>query len=235
MTGCADIMPTSPRIRTCGFSATPPTLSLVDVGTSPSRCQAGSLSAMAPTPNYPIVTASEIEAALQTGSHGLDWDSKVERHGVCMSDLVGMTGLGVHFVRLDPGKESTVVHYHLHDSEYLYILSGSASLLLVDASLPDLTSTPSAPASGPMRTDYPVEERPLRPGDFVGFPGGINASKYAHGMRAGPEGVTYIMGGARNQMDVCCYPLVGVTRIFDHKDDKERRQVSDYPRFPTGP
>jgi quercetin dioxygenase-like cupin family protein len=44
-----------------------------------------------------------------------------------LSDTCGMTQLGVHLVRVEPGHESTEYHTHSHDEEWIYILSGRAT------------------------------------------------------------------------------------------------------------
>jgi len=178
---------------------------------------------------YPVVTAQEIESSLEESEHYLT--KGAVKSTFSMSDKAGMTSQGVHFVRLEPGKESTTIHYHLNESEWMYVLSGSATALFVDASLPDLQPpNRAAPVSGPMKTDLPVHEVEVKPGDFMGFQAGVRASRWAHGLRAGPNGCDYLCGGDREVLDICVYPLKGIARIFDSADP-EKFLVSDYPRF----
>ncbi|OCF37324.1 hypothetical protein I316_01233 [Kwoniella heveanensis BCC8398] len=178
---------------------------------------------------HPLLKAEDIDAKMKTKGHYLHPDAK--RTGV-----FGMSGLGVHKVRLPPHGESTRIHYHLHDSEWLYVLSGSGILQLIDASLErvphptkDAASITSSSAEtndspslsshegsgqqqqqrhqGHVLTDkYPIEEREISAGDFMGFQGGIGASRFAHGLKAGDEGIEYLMGGTRERIDICCYP-----------------------------
>ena len=99
------------------------------------------------------------------------------------------------------------MHYHLHESEWLYILSGSGTLQLLDARPRDLLPAKDKPDATTEELQDRVEEIELHPGDFVGLQSGLQASRWAHNMRSGPEGVTYLMGGERKSMDVCVYPL----------------------------
>ena len=41
-----------------------------------------------------------------------------------MSEVVGMTRVGVHIARVPPGKESMEYHTHHYEEEFLYILTG---------------------------------------------------------------------------------------------------------------
>ncbi|WWC62965.1 uncharacterized protein I303_105563 [Kwoniella dejecticola CBS 10117] len=183
-------------------------------------------------PHHPLLKNDEINAAMKGDKHYLNRDA--ERISVCMSDVVGMqdSGLGVHKVRLEPNGESTQIHYHLHDSEWLYILSGSGILQLIDASIHSPERKDNHPRNGSAdipKFDAPslegtkteIEERQVGPGDFIGFQGGVAASKYAHGLKASSEGLVYLMGGTREKLDVCCYPELGVSNISDAKSGQE--------------
>ncbi|WRT66724.1 uncharacterized protein IL334_003687 [Kwoniella shivajii] len=186
-------------------------------------------------PHHPLVKAEEIDTAMKGEKHYLNRDA--ERIGICMSDLVGMqnSGLGVHKVRLPPNGESTQIHYHLHDSEWLYILSGSGKLQLIDSNLLPTNEKHNHPRNG--SSDIPdhftpntktmipgeieIEERDVSQGDFIGFQGGVIASKYAHGLKASNQGIEYLMGGTREKLDICIYPELGVSNIADAKSGQE--------------
>ena len=58
---------------------------------------------------------------------------------------VGMQRIGVHIVRLQPGRESTQFHYHDADEEFLYVLEGRGIAEIGD------------------------ESYEVGPGDFMGF------------------------------------------------------------------
>nr|XP_031858544.1 uncharacterized protein CI109_006067 [Kwoniella shandongensis]KAA5525616.1 hypothetical protein CI109_006067 [Kwoniella shandongensis] len=174
---------------------------------------------MSLSPHHPLLVAAEIDAALKPNSHPLNPDNV--RHSACISDMVGMKGLGVHKIRLEPNVESTTIHYHLNGAEWFYILKGSATLLLIDASIPHHEGFKAfSDATWTSRNvedakEYQVEERQVGPGDFMGFQGGLTAGQYAHGLRAGPEGLEYLCGGTRDTFDVCCYPQKGITNMFE--------------------
>ncbi|KAK6907874.1 hypothetical protein I203_101875 [Kwoniella mangroviensis CBS 8507] len=172
-------------------------------------------------PPFPLVKSDTINSSMVSKRHRLNNDA--ERIGVCMSDMAGLKGLGVHKVRLPPNGESTEIHYHLQDSEWLYVLSGTGILLLQDASGSFDTSDDSknnrligrVTAKSGESSQSRVEEHQIASGDFMGFQGGILASKFAHSLRAGPEGLEYLMGGTRERVDVCCYPRLGIRDVFE--------------------
>ncbi|WWC88308.1 uncharacterized protein L201_003216 [Kwoniella dendrophila CBS 6074] len=191
-------------------------------------------------PHHPLLKAEEIDSALK--GHGHYLNREAVRHSTCMSDTVGMqkSGLGVHKVRLEPHCESTQIHYHLNDSEWLYILSGSGILQLIDSSIlgnqeeeeknqkshPREKDSKVPNASLPIanninRQDVDIEEREVSPGDFIGFQGGTKAGKYAHGLKAGSKGLEYLMGGTRKDFDICCYPELGISNIADKLSGQE--------------
>ena len=66
-----------------------------------------------------------------------------------LGDAGGLTQYGVNLVTLAPGEWSAQRHWHSHEDEFVYVLSGHPTLV-TDAS----------------------EER-LSPGDCAGFPGGV--------------------------------------------------------------
>jgi uncharacterized cupin superfamily protein len=51
-----------------------------------------------------------------------------------------------------------------------------------------------------------IQELRVSNGDFGGFHYGPMAAKFAHGLRAGEDGLEYLMGGKRREMDMRCYP-----------------------------
>jgi len=195
-----------------------------------------------PVPHPPYLPREEIESNLTPYPHGLN--PGAVRHQFCMSDAVGMKecGYGVHFVRLDPGVESTTIHYHLLESEWIYILRGTAILQHIDSSLQHITSSPTlAPTNAP-NTPIPwttgnpnldVVETELKSGDFVGWPAGLQSASWAHGLRAGPTGVEYLMGGSREKFDICVYPRLGKAMISDEKfPDGKEFAMAQVPVFP---
>ena len=108
-----------------------------------------------------------------------------------LSDAAGMQRIGVHLVRLEPGRESTQFHYHDADEEFLFVLEGRGIAELGD------------------------REVEVGPGDFMGFP----APSEPHALRNPfDEDLVYLMGGERNANDVVHYPRIG--RILVKSDGR---------------
>lgn len=101
------------------------------------------------------------------------------RYTRSLGDAAGLVSLGVHLVRVKPGDQTTEYHFHHHDEEWIYVLSGS----------------------GTARIDG--KEHEVGAGDFMGFVAG----SVPHGMRnTGKEDLVYLVGGNRLPFDVCDYP-----------------------------
>ncbi|WVW85091.1 hypothetical protein I302_107128 [Kwoniella bestiolae CBS 10118] len=172
-----------------------------------------------PSHPHPVLKAEDIEKSMFPMPHWRNPDAL--RKTTCLSDKVGMadTSVAVHKSSLAPGKESTAIHYHLSSTEWIYILSGSAILQLVDASLPILNPMQPASSSPEENEEYKIEEVQVSKGDFIGFPGGIGASRYAHGLKAGEEGCEYLVGGDRGGAGVTHYPLCNASDIWERGKD----------------
>ena len=95
--------------------------------------------------------------------------------------------------------------------EWVFILKGSAVLVEVDATLPELSFDLSVEGglkrSSSGSTNLKPTERKLGVGDFIGWQGGVMAAKHAHSVRAGDQGCEYLMGGSRTNVDCCVFPL----------------------------
>ncbi len=103
----------------------------------------------------------------------------------------GLTGMGVHLVRLAPGRESTQFHFHDNDEEFIYVLSGAGTAFIGEQSFQ------------------------VGPGDFMGFP----APSPGHALRnpdQAEEDLVYLMGGESNPADVVHYPRIRRTLIKSH-------------------
>ena len=108
-----------------------------------------------------------------------------------LSDAAGMQRIGVHLVRLEPGRESTQFHYHDADEEFLFVLEGRGIAELGD------------------------REVEVGPGDFMGFP----VPSEPHSLRNPfDEDLVYLMGGERNANDLVHYPRIG--RILVKSDGR---------------
>lgn len=70
------------------------------------------------------------------------------RHWLKLGDAAGLTRFGVNLVTLPPGVWSSQRHWHSHEDEFVWVVSGEV-VLVTDAG-----------------------EQVLRPGDSAGFPAG---------------------------------------------------------------
>lgn len=74
------------------------------------------------------------------------------------------SGLAVHKVRLEPGRASTILHSHLAESEWIYILDGHATLKLARPVVAD-----EGDLRPPFGGEIVEEVREVGTGDFIGF------------------------------------------------------------------
>ena len=139
-----------------------------------------------------ILNRAEI-GALTERKNVHQFNASAIRYTKSLGDLVGLTGVGIHLVRVEPGDETTQHHNHEVSDEFVYILSGAGTLYLGD------------------------EEIPISAGDFAGFP----KNGLPHSMKnTGTEDLVYLMGGDRPDFDICNYPRIG-RRMYLVKGSKE--------------
>ena len=94
---------------------------------------------------------------------------------VPLGDPAGMSQLGVHLIRIPPGKESFIPHAHSVSEEFVFILEGSGEMVLDGVG------------------------HPVGPGDFVGFP----IDGVVHSLRSkGPGDLLYMTAGRRKSYGV---------------------------------
>jgi len=130
-------------------------------------------------PNSPfLLHASDIDnMAPQHKVHFLN--PLAERWSKSLGDATGLKNIGVHLVRVEPGKESTEYHIHYYEEECIYILSGSGVLILND------------------------EEFAVGANDFIGLP--VNSAAHNLVNRSSADLVFLVMG-QRLAQDVADYP-----------------------------
>ena len=116
----------------------------------------------------------------ESGKHPLNPRSEV--HGHRLSDAVGMKRIGLHLLRIPPGKESFILHNHRHEEEFMFVLSGRGIAQIGS------------------------EEHEVRPGDFLGFA----APSVAHHLKNPfEEDLIYLSGGERTDFEVADFPTEG--------------------------
>ena len=142
-----------------------------------------------------LLTAANIDAITPT-RRVHQFNSNAVRLTRTLGELVGLQRIGVHIVRLEPGRESTQFHYHDADEEFLYILEGRAIAEIGD------------------------ERFEVAAGDFMGF---ATPSPPHTLINTSDEDLVYLMAGERNPNDIVHYPRIrrsmikgpGVRRWFD--------------------
>ena len=128
-------------------------------------------------------------AALPERAHQHQFNDNAVRLTRTLGTLVDLETVGVHLVRLAPGRDSTQFHYHDADEEFVYILEGTGLAHVGDARIP------------------------VGPGDFMGFP----SPSPGHALtNDGSEDLVYLMGGERNPADVVHYPRIRRSMIKAH-------------------
>ncbi|KEP69811.1 cupin [Thioclava dalianensis] len=103
-----------------------------------------------------------------------------------LGDLTGLTGIGVHIIEVEPGRETTEFHRHHHEDEAVFVLSGEATARIGDA------------------------RHAIGPGDFIGY----RAGGEAHSIKnTGVQPLRLLVVGQRLAHDVGDYPDQG-KRLF---------------------
>lgn len=115
-----------------------------------------------------------------TFSHPLN--PKSEMRGVSLSEAVGLRRVGLHLVRVPPGREANIYHSHACEEEFFYILSGRGVVELGD------------------------EEHEVGPGDFLGF----TTPSVPHNLcNRFDEDLVYLVGGERKEAEIGDFPRLG--------------------------
>lgn len=127
-----------------------------------------------------VLRAADIEAQSVDFVH--PWNPTSSLRGAFLGRPTGLERVAVNLLRLRPGNQSFMFHAHLHEEEWLYIVSGRAVL------------------------DCGDTRHELTAGDFVAFP----APQEPHQLRnESDEDVVYLNGGERSPFDVVDFPRDG--------------------------
>lgn len=116
-----------------------------------------------------------------------------------LGDLFGLKNFGANLTTLAPGAVSSLRHAHTRQDEFVYVLSGSPTLL----------------------TDH--GESPMQAGQCIGFPAGTgDAHTFVN--RSGEDCVLLVVGD-RSAGDAASYPDDDIVAVagpdgwrFSHKD-----------------
>lgn len=135
-----------------------------------------------------LLTGASIEAMPERAHHHQFNDNAI-RLTRTLGVPAGLVHMGVHLIRLQPGRDSTQFHHHDADEEFIYILQGTGQAHIGD-------------------TTFAVG-----PGDFMGFP----CPSPGHGLHNDSSGdLVYLVGGESNPADVVHYPRIRRTMIKSH-------------------
>ena len=146
----------------------------------------------------PLLTAAQIES-LEEIAHQHQFNDNAIRHTRSLGDLLGLTTMGVHLVRIEPGHDSTQFHFHHVDEEFIYILSGRGIAEIGD------------------------DRHEIGAGDFMAF----GQHSLPHNMHNPfDDDLVYLMGGSRNTIDVCDYPRIG-RRMYRENGVKQYVELDD--------
>ena len=117
-----------------------------------------------------------------------------------LGDAAGLSQFGVNLLRLAPGTWSSQRHWHSHEDEFVYVLSGVVTLV----------------------SDEGEEE--LRPGDAAGFKAGV-ANGHTLQNRGTADVLVLEVGTRVGEQDATTYPDIdlrvpagGKPVMFTHRD-----------------
>ncbi len=145
-----------------------------------------------------VLKAAEIAAMPFDFRHPLDDNAEIRLFA--LSHITGLTKTGVSLAHLAPGRCSYPKHRHHAEDEWIYIISGTATLEMDD------------------------ETHTLDPGDFAAFPAGGPAHKLTN---TGDETLVYLMGGDRSMLEVADFPEQGKRLTFRGKGPETQAELSD--------
>ena len=137
---------------------------------------------------FPSLTAKDIREMDEVPNRH-QFNDKAIRHTRSLTDRLGLSDLGVHLVRVEPGHDSTQFHFHHQDEEFLYILEGTGIAELGD------------------------EQVRVGAGDFLAF------AKHSlpHNLHNDSDAdLVYLMGGTRSDIDICDYPRINRRMYREH-------------------
>ena len=97
-----------------------------------------------------------------------------------LGDVFELSNFGVNLTELDPGAASSVLHFHTKQDEFIYILEGTAVVIIGE------------------------EEFPLSSGDCIGFKAGTGIGHQL--VNRSTEAVVYLEVGDRTAGDGGAYP-----------------------------
>ena len=126
---------------------------------------------------YLFTTADQAQLPESTSVH--QFNENAVRGVKTLTQLAGLSRIGLHVARLETGHDSTESHSHDNDEEFLVILEGNGIATIGDESFS------------------------VSAGDIMAFPCGSPPHKLHN---PNVEDLVYVMGGEKNANDVVHYP-----------------------------
>ncbi|MDH4259048.1 MAG: cupin domain-containing protein [Gammaproteobacteria bacterium] len=147
------------------------------------------------------VNPLELKASTRSGYPEPFRSRVVPREKRALGDAAGLTRIGVNYTVLKPGLQSSMRHWHTHEDELVYVLSGEV-VLVTDAG-----------------------EQPLKAGQYAGFPAG-HADGH-HLINRSSEPAVYLEISNRDAEDAGHYPDIDLRwnapdarGKYSHKDGR---------------
>ena len=131
-------------------------------------------------PKLPALDPDTIEHRIGSGYPAEFAASTAERAKRVLTGALGLTQFGVNITELPPGAASALKHWHSHEDEFIYVLSGEAVLVTDD------------------------DEQVLGAGMCAGFAGGVEKGHYF--VNRSQEPATILEVGSRDDRDEGNYP-----------------------------
>jgi uncharacterized cupin superfamily protein len=111
------------------------------------------------------------------------------RYKRALGDALGLTRIGINLTSLDPGKESSMCHWHTHEDEFVYVLAGEVVLRTTGG------------------------EQLLCAGMCAGFPAGVADGHQLINRSTAPA--VYLEVGNREAADTCHYTDADVDMVWN--------------------
>jgi uncharacterized cupin superfamily protein len=134
-----------------------------------------------------VFTPAEVSESNATGYPEPFRQAQTRRHNRRLGDHGGLTVFGVNLTRLEPGGQSSNLHAHSHQDEFVYVLEGTPVL-----------ETESG-------------EQALKPGDCAAFPAGGEAHRF---LNRTDRDVVLLVVGDRTRGDEVRYPGIDLKGVM---------------------
>ncbi len=115
----------------------------------------------------PLALLAADVAAVSRSSYPEPYRSRVLPRAVRgLGDAFGLTRIGVNLVTIDPGKESSMRHWHTHEDEFVYVVAGTL-VLRTDAGEAQLQAGMCAGFAAGARDGHQLLNRSSSPATFL--------------------------------------------------------------------